>query len=316
MAGDWIKMRADLFTHPKVVRISSALKADNLRTVGGLMSAWCLFDAHSVDGELEGYTVESLDDHLRWPGFSAAMKAVGWLEEHDSGLVLPRFDTHNGKSAKRRAQDTESKRAVRKMSASDADKKPTREEKRREDKSISVATASSTPPPVDNSTAEVLLLHPFAELLQTLEASRGCEFTDKGRASVFADWEARGITQPLLEVAHGHAVQRRLKAGSTAPVNVGLLDVILADLMRPAGSTVVALPVQDPKERRHRELQAQYAGEVLTGPDGRRFEIMSNGMVEVWNGQEHLGTLTAAHGEPFRKFWDDVDAGVVTPRAA
>ena len=36
MAGDWIKMRADLFTHPKVVRISSALKADTLRTVGGI----------------------------------------------------------------------------------------------------------------------------------------------------------------------------------------------------------------------------------------------------------------------------------------
>lgn len=31
MAGDWIKMRADLHTHPKVVRISSALDADRLR---------------------------------------------------------------------------------------------------------------------------------------------------------------------------------------------------------------------------------------------------------------------------------------------
>lgn len=73
MAGDWIKMRSDLFTHPKVVRISSALKADTLRTVGGLMSVWCLFDAHSVDGKLDGYTSQTLDDHLRWAGFSAAM---------------------------------------------------------------------------------------------------------------------------------------------------------------------------------------------------------------------------------------------------
>ncbi|MQI04921.1 hypothetical protein EI057_02935 [Escherichia coli] len=31
MAGDWIKMRADLHTHPKVVRMASALKADRLR---------------------------------------------------------------------------------------------------------------------------------------------------------------------------------------------------------------------------------------------------------------------------------------------
>lgn len=134
MAGDWIKMRADLFTHPKVVRMSSALKADTLRTVGGLMSAWCLFDAHSDDGRLEGYSPEVLDAHMRWDGFAAAMIAVGWLH-HDPahGLALPRFDTHNGQSAKRRAQDADRKREVRKVSASDADKMRTREEKRRED---------------------------------------------------------------------------------------------------------------------------------------------------------------------------------------
>lgn len=137
MAGDWIKMRADLFTHPKVVRIASALKADTLRTVGGLMSVWCLFDAHSEDGRLEGYTPDVLDAHLRCEGFANAMMAVGWLE-HDPeyGLVLPRFDTHNGQSAKRRAQDADRKREVRKTSAPEADKRRTREEKRREDISL------------------------------------------------------------------------------------------------------------------------------------------------------------------------------------
>lgn len=136
MAGDWIKMRADLFTHPKVVRIASALKADTLRTVGGLMSVWCLFDAHSEDGRLEGYSPEVLDAHLRWDGFAASMVAVGWLEHDPSlGLALPRFDTHNGQSAKRRAQDTNRKKESRKTSASEADKTRTREEKRREDKS-------------------------------------------------------------------------------------------------------------------------------------------------------------------------------------
>ena len=131
MAGDWIKMRSDLFTHPKVVRISSALKADTLRTVGGLMSAWCLFDAHSVDGKLDGYTSETLDDHLRWPGFAAAMISVDWLADNGESLALPEFDTHNGQSAKRRAQDADRKKVVRKESASEADKKRTREEKRR-----------------------------------------------------------------------------------------------------------------------------------------------------------------------------------------
>lgn len=134
MAGDWIKMRADLFTHPKVVRIASALKADKLRTVGGLMSAWCLFDAHSVDGKLEGYTIEALDAHLGWEGFAAQMIAVQWLMADSQGLELPRFDAHNGQSAKRRAQDADRKQAVRKVSAPEADKMRTREEKRREEK--------------------------------------------------------------------------------------------------------------------------------------------------------------------------------------
>ena len=134
MAADWIKMRVDLFTHPKVVRISSALKADTLRTVGGLMSVWCLFDAHSVDGKIEGYTTETLDDMLRWPGFAEQMIAVSWLEQDGEALVLPRFESHNGASAKRRAQDADRKKSVRKTSASQADEMRTREEKRREEK--------------------------------------------------------------------------------------------------------------------------------------------------------------------------------------
>ena len=146
MAGDWIKMRSDLFTHPKVVRISSALKADTLRTVGGLMSAWCLFDAHSEDGQLEGYTPELLDAHLRWDGFAEAMMAVGWLVfSEGKGLILPRFDAHNGQSSKRRATDTERKRVVRKVSANDADKIRTREEKRREE--VTNVTTPLTPQP-------------------------------------------------------------------------------------------------------------------------------------------------------------------------
>lgn len=143
MAGDWIKMRADLQTHPKVVRISSAMCTDKLRVIGGLHAVWSLFDAHSLDGSLDGYTVDALDSLIGWPGFSQAMVAVGWLQVSGHSLNLPRFDSHNGKGAKRRATETERKRASRvsagdpqddrNVSASFADKKRTREEKRRED---------------------------------------------------------------------------------------------------------------------------------------------------------------------------------------
>ncbi|WP_335267741.1 DnaT-like ssDNA-binding domain-containing protein [Enterobacter hormaechei] len=151
MAGDWIKMRADLHTHPKVVRMASALKADRLRIVGGLHSAWCLFDVHSVDGFLDGYSADTLDDLIGFPGFSRAMMAVGWLEQNGESLVMPRFEAHNGQSAKRRAQDADRKRNVRKASASEADKKRTREEKRRGDIKDKPHTGGEQNSPVDNS---------------------------------------------------------------------------------------------------------------------------------------------------------------------
>jgi len=160
MAGEWIKMRVDLPTHPKVVRMASACKSDRLRIVGGLLSAWGLFDAHSVDGQLEGYTPDVLDEAIGFPGFSQAMMAVGWLAFDGASLSMPRFEEHNGQSAKRRGQDAARKRNVRflsdtksendpdsfrEMSASEADEMRTREEKRRKEKEHSSAAADLPP---------------------------------------------------------------------------------------------------------------------------------------------------------------------------
>jgi hypothetical protein len=144
MAGDWIKMRIDLQSHPKVVRILSATKSDKFRAIGGLHAVWSVFDTHSVDGALYGYTPETLDHIIGWQGFSQAMIAVGWMEfDGVETLVLPEFDEHNGKSAKRRAEDQKRKRndrncpqPVRNLSADEQDEnqdeKRTREEKRRD----------------------------------------------------------------------------------------------------------------------------------------------------------------------------------------
>ena len=140
MAGDWIKMRCELQTHPKIVRILSATKADKFRVIGGLHAVWSVFDAHSTDGVLFGYTPDTLDHVIGWDGFSKAMISVGWLiYDGAETLSLPEFDEHNGKSGKRRAEDQKRKRNgrkeddspkdVRNESGQDADKKRTREEK-------------------------------------------------------------------------------------------------------------------------------------------------------------------------------------------
>lgn len=149
MAGDWIKMRLDLQSHPKVVRILSATKSDKFRVVGGLHAVWSIFDTHSEDGILSGYTPEAMDQVIGWLGFSDALISVGWLNEIPEGLVMPEFQEHNGKSGKRRAEDQKRKRvsrksatcpqSVRNSSADEPDKKLTREEKRREE----VKTSSS-----------------------------------------------------------------------------------------------------------------------------------------------------------------------------
>lgn len=159
MAGDWIKMRSDLHTHPKVVRISSALHADRLRVIGGLHAVWCLFDAHSEDGSLDGYSLDAIDELIGWAGFATALQSVGWLVLAGDSVSLPRFDEHNGRSAKRRVMETERKRRERfahgaeQLSASEADTKRTREEKIREELSIPEGIESrQTVPPAPNGT--------------------------------------------------------------------------------------------------------------------------------------------------------------------
>ena len=148
MAGDWIKMRIDLQSHPKVVRILSATKSDKFRVVGGLHAVWAIFDTHSTDGVLSGYTPEVLDHIIGWDGFSQAMISVGWLVfDGEQTLAVPEFDEHNGKGGKRRAEDQKRKRIsrnspevvhtlVRNSSAIVADKDRTKTglEKRREEK--------------------------------------------------------------------------------------------------------------------------------------------------------------------------------------
>ena len=120
MAIDWIKMRVDLQTHPKVVRILSATGTDKFRVIGGLHAVWGVFDAHSVDGVLKGYSLEAMDHIIGWEGFSKALLDVGWLAvNNDDSLVLPEFSEHNGKSGKRRAEDQKRKRDARNSTEND-----------------------------------------------------------------------------------------------------------------------------------------------------------------------------------------------------
>lgn len=147
MAGDWIKMRADLFTHPKVFRVAELLNKDELFTVGALFCFWAWADKHCVDGHVDGATSRLIDRATRVDGLSDALIAVGWLELDEEGARIPRFEEHNGDSAKERslknqrqarwragkaAKDVDGE-ASTKASTQSTTKPSTREEKRREE---------------------------------------------------------------------------------------------------------------------------------------------------------------------------------------
>lgn len=120
MSDDWIKLRMNLWDHPKLVRIMSAicphdvgLPSAKCRIIGALARTWQIFDVHTENGELMGYTDLALDREVGIEGWSATLRSVGWLESMPEALVVPRFEEHNGKSAKRRAEETKRKRKAR-----------------------------------------------------------------------------------------------------------------------------------------------------------------------------------------------------------
>lgn len=119
--SSWIKIRSHLANHPKVLRISCALKVHPSRVLGCLVYIWSVADMHA-DGEcLPHMTTEVLDQMVDLPGLSDQLIRVEWMRVQDDGLYLPNYQEHNGANAKRRALEAKRKGSVREASASDAD---------------------------------------------------------------------------------------------------------------------------------------------------------------------------------------------------
>jgi hypothetical protein len=103
MAGDWIKMRLNLDTDPKVMVMAADLQCHELMVVGALWKFWGWVNQHSVDGNGLSVTEALLDRYVGVTGLCAAMRKVGWLEGDDWALCVPNFIEHNGATGKARA---------------------------------------------------------------------------------------------------------------------------------------------------------------------------------------------------------------------
>jgi len=161
MAGDWIKVRSNLWDDPRVSRLCDLTNQAESTIIGGLYWLWATADQHTEDGFMPGLTLRQIDRKTAIDGFGRALSEIGWLIENPEGVTIVRFEEHNGTSAKRRCVEAQRKANGRKLSASDADTERTqsgqnapycgaREEKNREEiitnpNGLVVASAAGRP---------------------------------------------------------------------------------------------------------------------------------------------------------------------------
>lgn len=119
MAGEWIKMRTNLWDDPRVSRLCDLTGAGEAAIVGGLYWLWAMADEHTEDGILPGLTTRAIDRKTGVNGLGAALVSISWLVEHPEGVTIVGFEEHNGTSAKRRCVDAQTKANKRKSSTGD-----------------------------------------------------------------------------------------------------------------------------------------------------------------------------------------------------
>lgn len=183
MAGDWIKMRTDLYRDPKVCAIAdhlmhqdgelSAFVNQNCQrkmtvtrnvmrnvTVGALVSVWGVMRLRGkrIDDDLvfKSGTLWIIDDLADLPGFGQAMASVGWVEANSEGIVFRNFfseynvdpnEDAKAKNAERQRRHREKSKQERNVTddVTGASQSNAREEKRREEISKEDTHTLSTP---------------------------------------------------------------------------------------------------------------------------------------------------------------------------
>ena len=235
MAGDWIKMRGNLWDDPRVSRIVDLTDTSEAAVVGGLYWLWATADQHTEDGCMPGLTLRQIDRKTGIPGFSAALVAIGWLRDDEQGVVIVDFEKHNGTSAKKRcqtakrvanhaannAQVTQDETETNAPSVSDA---LAREEKRREEIRDNHAThggalPAEEPPglalvpqkpkgPPDCPHVEVLAL--WAEVLPSMPQHLPSQWRGARADHLRARWRETAVEKGWTDQQQGLAFLRRL----------------------------------------------------------------------------------------------------------
>lgn len=100
--NQWIKIEHITPDKPEVFKIAEILDIDPDCVVGKLVRLWIWLDQQSVNGNALSVTKSVIDRITFAHGFADAMLVVGWIEDQAGLLSIPRFDRHNGRTAKNR----------------------------------------------------------------------------------------------------------------------------------------------------------------------------------------------------------------------
>lgn len=138
MAGEWIKVELSTADKPEILRMARLLSIDKDAVFGKLIRLWAWFDKNSVDGVVDGVVDADVDSLCHQKGFTVALVSVGWLvvDKDAERVTIPKFDRHNGESAKKRILKNERQSRWRQNKEQNVDapvstQASTREEKRR-----------------------------------------------------------------------------------------------------------------------------------------------------------------------------------------
>lgn len=104
MAGEWIKVRTNLWDDPRVSQLCDLTGSPEAMIVGALYWLWASADEHTETGLMPGLSLGAIDRKTGVKGLGAALVTIGWVEDSPEGVIICRFGEHNGVSAKTRAQ--------------------------------------------------------------------------------------------------------------------------------------------------------------------------------------------------------------------
>lgn len=246
MAGEWLKFEANTPEKPEVFAITVEMGWDDPDlAVGKLLKVWRWFDQQTIDGNAPNVTLSLLDRISGVSGFAQAMCNVGWLVGTDTGLHLPNFDRHNGKTAKDRCL-TAKRVAKHKTNATGNAPIVTfalpKEEKRREElknkDNDDTATPDFDPPTAVPLPPSEPIPEPQDPAVVLAVAMRKMGVQANSAHPAVQGWAAAGVTVEMIGEAVGTA--RISKPTGNIPANY--LAPIVDDLLHPPAARGTAQP--------------------------------------------------------------------------